>query len=162
MTNPTTLTATPGLPYVDTVREFEATPEQLFRAQTDPDLVAQWLGPRELEMTVLEYDVRPGGSYRYIHTDPASGTEYVFRGVFHTVEKATLLIQTFEWEGAPGQVSLDTSRYEDLGGRTRLHQHSVFPSVEVRDAMVSSGMERGVVDSMNRLDELLAGAGLPR
>lgn len=155
-TNPTTLTATPGTPFVDTVREFDATPEQVFRAQTDPDLVAHWLGPRELEMTVLEYDVRPGGSYRYIPRDPASGTEYRFRGVFHTVEKSVLIIQTFEWEGASGQVALESSRFEDLGGRTRLIGHSVFPSVEARDAMVDNGMERGIVDSMNRLDELIA------
>jgi uncharacterized protein YndB with AHSA1/START domain len=157
--NPTTITAQPGTPFVDVVREFDATPEQVFRAATDPDLVKQWLGPRELEMIIDEYDVRNGGRYRYIHRDP-SGEEFGFRGVFHSVEPGARVIQTFEWEGALGQVSLDTATYEDLGGgRTRLHTHSVFPSVETRDAMIEHGMERGLRDSMDRLAEVLEAQG---
>lgn len=156
--NPTTITAQPGTPFVDLVREFDATPEQVFRAATDPALVAQWLGPREMEMIIDVYDVRDGGRYRYIHRNP-DGEEFAFRGVFHSIEPGIRVIQTFEWEGAPGQVSLETATYEDLGGRTRLHTHSVFPSIETRDAMIEYGMERGARDSMDRLAEVVAAQG---
>jgi dihydrofolate reductase len=103
-------------------------------------------------MRVVEYDTRSGGRYRYIHRD-SDGNEYGFRGVFHTVVADELIIQTFEFDGAPGQVSLESTAFEDLGERTRVHTHSVFPSVETRDAMIESGMEHGLRDSMDRLAE---------
>lgn len=152
---PTTVTAEPGTPFIDVVREFDATPAQVYRASSDPELVTRWLGPRDLDMRVIEYDVRPGGSYRYVHID-AAGNEYGFRGVFHTVIPNERVIQTFEFEGAPGFVTLESATYEDLGGRTRLRGHSVFPSVESRDLALASGMEGGMVESMERLEELLA------
>lgn len=151
----TTITAQPGTPFIEVIREFDATPAQLFKVQTDPELVTQWLGPRGLEMEVQEYDVRPGGRYRYIHRD-ANG-EYAFRGVFHTVDQDALVIQTFEWEGAPGEVCLERAVYEKTDTGVRLRSQSVFPSVEARDAAVQSGMEYGIRDSMDRLAELLAG-----
>jgi len=154
-THPTIITAPAGTPFVSVTRDFDATPAQLFRVQTDPDLVAQWLGPRDMEIVLDEYDVRPGGRYRYIHKGQ-DGVEYAFRGVFHTVEPDTLVIQTFEWEGAPGQVSLESAVYEKTETGVRLHMNSVFPSVEARDAMVASGMEHGINDAMDRLTELLA------
>jgi uncharacterized protein YndB with AHSA1/START domain len=151
--NETTITAQPGTPFIDVVREFDATPAQLYRAWTDPELVPQWLGPRGLEMELIEYDVTPGGRYRYIHRD-ASG-EYGFRGVFHTVVKNERIVQTFEYDGAPDQVSLESMTFEDLDGRTRARTHSVFPTVEARDAAIASGMEHGIRESMERLDEIL-------
>ncbi|MFC6018732.1 SRPBCC domain-containing protein [Plantactinospora solaniradicis] len=157
---PTTITARPGTPFIDVVRDFDATPAQVFRASTDPELVAEWLGPRNVEIRISEYDVRPGGRYRYIHRDP-DGTEYAFRGVFHTVTADELVIQTFEYDGWPGQVSLESTTFEDLGGTTRLHTHSVFPSVEARDAMIESGMEHGIRDSMDRLAEVVGPAPVP-
>jgi uncharacterized protein YndB with AHSA1/START domain len=156
MTNPTTITAQPGTPFIDVVREFDATPAQVFRVQTDPELLGKWLGPRDLELRLDEYDARPGGTYRYVHRD-AQGGEYGFRGVFHTVVKNELVIQTFEFEGVPNQVAIETMTLTDLGnGRTRLHTHSVYPSVEGRDAAVASGMEHGIRDSMDRLEKLCA------
>ncbi|WP_370937057.1 SRPBCC domain-containing protein [Amycolatopsis sp. cg13] len=149
----TTITAQPGSPFIEVVREFDATPAQLFRAYTDPDLITRWLGPRDIEMRILEFDAHSGGAYRYVHRD-TDGSEHVFRGVFHTVERAERIVQTFEYEGAPGNVSLESMTFEDLDGRTRLRTRSVFPSVEARDAMVASGMERGIRDSMDRLGEL--------
>jgi uncharacterized protein YndB with AHSA1/START domain/dihydrofolate reductase len=151
--NATTITAQPDTPYLDIVREFDAPPELVFRAHTDPELVARWLGPRGMQMEVLEYDARPGGSYRYVHRSGEG--EFRFRGVFHTVLPAELIVQTFEYEGSPHRVSLELARFEDLAGRTRLSLRSVFASVEERDAMVASGMESGVRDSMERLAELL-------
>jgi uncharacterized protein YndB with AHSA1/START domain len=153
--NETTITAQPGSPFIEVAREFDAPRERVFRAWTDPELVPQWLGPRGMTMKLFEYDASPGGGYRYIHAD-AHG-EYGFRGVFHNVVQNELIIQTFEYDGAPNQVSLDTTRFEDVGdGRTRVHSHTVFTSVEHRDAMIASGMERGMRESMERMDEVLA------
>jgi uncharacterized protein YndB with AHSA1/START domain len=146
-----------GTPFVEVTREFDATPAQLFRIVSDRDLVAQWMGPRNLDMTVEQYDVRPGGTYRYIHRD--DNGEYAFRGVFHTVEQDKLIIQTFEWEGAPGEVCLEKMTLEPTGSGVRMHQQSVFPSVESRDRFVESGMEYGINDSMDRLAELIAKEG---
>ncbi len=153
----TTINAPAGTPFVEVTREFEATPAQLFKVSTDPNLVSQWLGPKGLEMTVERYDVRPGGAYRYIHKDESG--EYAFRGVFHTVEQDKLIIQTFEWEGAPGEVCLEKATYEATETGVRLHQHSTFPSVQTRDAFVEYGMEIGLRDSMDRLAELVAKEG---
>jgi uncharacterized protein YndB with AHSA1/START domain len=155
--NPTTITAQPGTPFVEIVREFDAPPEQVFRAHVEPELVVQWLGPRDRAMRIDEWDARPGGSYRYAHigTD-GDPFEARFRGVFHTVEPA-IIVQTFEWAGAPNEVALDTYRFDDLGsGRTQLTTRGVFPSVEALDMAMAGGMSRGIYDSMDRLAELLA------
>lgn len=152
-TNPTHITAPDGTPFIEVIREFDAPRDLVFRASTDPDLVARWLGPRDLTMRVVEFDARAGGSYRYVHTAP-DGAEYTFRGVFHTVTEP-LLIQTFEYEGAPGSVSLESRTLDDIGGRTRMQQNAVFPSVGARDQALAAGMEHGINDSMDRLSELL-------
>lgn len=153
--NETTITAQPGTPFIEVVREFDAPRERVFRAWTDPELVPQWLlGPRGMTMKLFEFDASPGGSYRYVHTDDSG--EYRFHGVFHNVVPDELIIQTFEYEGTPNQVSLETMTFEDLGGRTRVHSRSVYTTVENRDAMIASGMENGVRESMRRLEEVLA------
>jgi uncharacterized protein YndB with AHSA1/START domain len=151
--NPTTITAQPGTPYVDIVREFDAALELVFQAHTDPELVARWLVPRGMQMEVLEHDARTGGGYRYVHRS-AEG-EFRFRGVFHTVVPDKLIVQTFEYEGMPEQVSLETRRFEGIGGRSRLTMHHVFGSVAERNEMLAAGMENGVRDSMERLAEVL-------
>ncbi|HEY3503316.1 MAG TPA: SRPBCC domain-containing protein [Actinocatenispora sp.] len=150
----TTINTPAGTPFVEVTREFDATPAQLFRIMSDPDLVAQWLGPRDLDATIEEYDVRTGGKYRYLHKDESG--EYAFRGVFHTVEQDRMVIQTFEWEGAPGEVCIEKMTLEPTGTGVRLHQKSVFPSVEARDQSIEYGMESGINDSMDRLAELVA------
>lgn len=153
-TNPLTVTAEPGVPIIDMVRELDAPIADVFRAYTEPDLVKQWLGPRGYEIDMKEYDARAGGSWAYVHRDP-DGNSYGFHGVFHSVAPDRL-VQTFEFEGAPGHVSLDAASFEDAGaGRTRVRIRSVFQSVEARDAMVASGMERGLSQGFERLDELL-------
>jgi uncharacterized protein YndB with AHSA1/START domain len=158
-TYPTTITAPPGTPFIDVTRDFDATPAQLFRASTDPELVARWLGPRDLEIEIVEYDARPGGRYRYIHRGTCEGDqklEAAFHGVFHTVDADRLIVQTFEFEGVPGEVCLDIYRFAEVDGRTRLSTRSVFPSLETREAALASGMESGIRDSFDRLAELLA------
>jgi uncharacterized protein YndB with AHSA1/START domain len=157
-TNPVTITVPDDVPFIEIVREFDAPVEAVYRAYSDPELVKQWLGPRGYHMTVESYDLRTGGNYRYVHTDPA-GDQFAFRGVFHVVRPDEFIIQTFEFEGVPDVVSIETLRFEDLGeGRTRLTGHSTYPSQEARDGMVASGMEKGVVEGYERLDELLATA----
>jgi uncharacterized protein YndB with AHSA1/START domain len=150
----TTITAPAGQPFVDIEREFDAPRELVYRAYQDPELIKQWLGPRQYEMEIDEYDPRAGGAYRYVHRGDSG--EYAFHGVFHAFEMDNM-VQTFEFEGAPGHVSLDTQVLEDLGnGRTRVKSHSIYMSVADRDAMVEAGMSSGVEDGFNRLDELLA------
>ena len=136
------------------MREFDAPPEKVFRAHTDPELVVQWLGPRDLTMEIDHYDCRTGGSYRYLHI--RGDEEYGFHGSFHEVRPGELIVQTFTFEGMPDGVALERLVLEDLGdGRTRLTATSLVDSFEDRDAFVASGMEHGVREGYERLDELL-------
>jgi len=151
----TRIIAEPGTPYVEITREFDATRELLFRAHIDPDLLAQWLGPRATTTTVDHLDARDGGRWRYT-TRGADGNDYGFHGVYHGTPSPDGIVQTFEFEGAPGHVGLQTYRFEEHGGKTLLRQSGVFQSVEDRDAMLQSGMEQGVNEGMERLDELVA------
>ncbi len=156
MSNPVTITAPEGTPFIDIVREFDAPVDAVFAAYADPELVKQWLGPNGYEMTVDEYSLTTGGRYRYVHSSPAGGS-FAFNGVFHVVRPNELIVQTFEFEGIPDVASLESLRFHDLGdGRTRLTGHSVFPSIEARDGMIANGMEHGVVEGYERLDALLA------
>jgi uncharacterized protein YndB with AHSA1/START domain len=146
------------LPTIRITREFDAPPAKVFRAHTDPDLVRQWLGPRGLEMTVDRWDCRTGGEYRYIHS--RDGEDFAFHGSFHEVRPDRLIVQTFTYEGMPDSVALEKVVLEDLGdGRTRLVATSLGDSFEARDAMVASGMEQGIVEGYERLDEVLADQG---
>jgi uncharacterized protein YndB with AHSA1/START domain len=143
------------VPIISIIREFDAPAEKVFRAHVEPELVIQWLGPRGLEMEIDHYDCRTGGSYRYIHR--RGDEEYGFHGSFHEVRPNELIIQTFTFEGAPDGVSLDRLVLEDLGnGRTRLTTTSLVESFETRDAILASGMEVGVREGYERLDELLS------
>lgn len=153
-TNQLTVTAEPGSHSVTMTREFDAPPALVLRAHVEPELLKQWLGPRGFEMIVDSFEPVHGGSYRYLHRD-AEGNEFAFRGVFHGTPSLDGIVQTFEWEGAPGQVSLDTLHIIDLGGRTRLETVSVFPTVAMRDAIIEHGMETGVRKGYERLDDLL-------
>lgn len=152
--NTTRISAPAGLPFVDVEREFDAPRDLVFRAHTEPDLLAQWLGPRQYEMVVDRYEVRDGGTWRYIHRG-GEDEAYAFHGVFHGTPTPDLMVQTFEYEGAPGHVSLEALTMEERGGRTIIRGHSTFQSVEDRDAMVEAGMEVGIREGYERLDELV-------
>jgi uncharacterized protein YndB with AHSA1/START domain len=151
----TRIDAPAGVPFIDITREFDAPRDLVFRAYTDPDLLVQWLGPRQYTMTIDTYEPRDGGRWRYIHSD-ADGNAWGFHGVFHGEQTPDGMLQTFEFEGAPGHVALESLTFEERDGKTTTRTHSVYQSVEARDAMVESGMEGGVNDGFDRLDELLA------
>jgi uncharacterized protein YndB with AHSA1/START domain len=155
--NKTTITAEPGKQELFITREFDAPVELVYRAHTDPELYVQWLGPRGYEMVLETFEPYSGGRWRYIHKDE-QGNEFGFHGVFHEISKERM-IQTFEFEGMPetGHVILDTMKLEPLpGNRTRIIIQSVYQSVEDRDGMIQSGMETGMNQGYEKLDEVLA------
>jgi uncharacterized protein YndB with AHSA1/START domain len=143
----------PGRQDIVITRVFDAPREVVFKAMTDPNLIPKWWGPRSLETVVDQLEVRPGGRWRFTHSDDAG--VYGFRGVYHDVVAPERIIQTFEFEGAPGHVALETMTLEDAGGKTKYVAQSVHQSVEARDAMVQSGMEGGARETIDRLDEVI-------
>jgi uncharacterized protein YndB with AHSA1/START domain len=151
----TSIEADPAMPVITITREFDAPVELVFRAHSEADLVAQWLGPRSHQMTIDQYDCRTGGAYRY-HTDTEGGP-VSFYGSFHEVRPNERIVQTWTFDGYPDGVSLETMTFEDLGeGRSRIVSTSLVESLESRDAILASGMEGGVVEGYERMDELLA------
>jgi uncharacterized protein YndB with AHSA1/START domain len=149
----TEISAHPTLPIITITREFDAPVERVHQAHTDPELVARWTGPRSTAVRVGTWECRTGGSWAYTATE--AGQEWRFFGSFHEV-RPDRIIQTFSWEDADG-VALETLWFEDLGdGRTRLRSQSLCDSIEGRDAMLSSGMDVGVDEGYEKLDELLA------
>ena len=148
-----TIEADPTVPAIHLTRDFRATPAQLFRAHTDPELFTRWVGPDHMDTEIVSWDARNGGEWRYVAR--RDGEEYAFRGCFHTVREDRL-VQTFTFEGWPDGVALETLTFEDLGdGSTRLRATSLCDSFEARDGMLSSGMEVGVNDGYAKLDGLL-------
>jgi uncharacterized protein YndB with AHSA1/START domain len=144
----------PGRQDIVITRVFDAPREIVFKAMTDPELIAKWWGPARYETIVEEADVRPGGVWRFINRD-TEGNDFRFHGVFHDITAPERVVQTFEYEGAPGHVSLETATLEDVDGRTKVVAMSVFQSVEDRDAMVQSGMAEGASETYDRLEKLL-------
>jgi uncharacterized protein YndB with AHSA1/START domain len=151
----TQIDAPAGVPFIDIEREFDAPRDLVFRAYTDPEMLVQWLGPRKYKMTIESWEPRDGGTWRFIHSDD-EGNAYGFHGVFHGEQTPDGMLQTFEFEGAPGHVSLEKLVLEERDGKTTVRNHAVYQSIEARDAMINSGMESGMNDGFDRLDELLA------
>lgn len=152
--NKTIVSAEPGKQEIFITREFDAPRELVFKAHIDPQLYVQWLGPHGYEMILETFEPVNGGKYRYVHKDTA-GNEYGFHGTFHALSIDNM-VQTFEFEGYPGHVSLDCMTLEELpGNRTKATIHSVFQSVSDRDGMIQNGMETGVREGYERLDDIL-------
>ncbi len=143
------------LPMIHIWRDFAGTPAQLFRAHTDRELFARWVGPAGHHAVIDRWDATDGGSFRFRGSD-GGGDEQAFHGCFHTV-RPDRLVQTFTWEAMPDDVALETMTFEDLGdGRTRLHATSLCDSFEARDGWLRSGMEVGVNDGYAAIDRMLA------
>jgi uncharacterized protein YndB with AHSA1/START domain len=158
MVNKTKMIVESGKQEIFIVRELDAPRELVFKAFTDPKLYSQWLGPRRLTTEFEKLEPKNGGSYRFINKDE-KGNKFAFHGVYHEVLAPERIIGTFEFEGLPekGHVSLEITKLEELPrGRTKLTTQDVFMSVADREGMVQSGMEEGVNDSYDRLEELLA------
>jgi uncharacterized protein YndB with AHSA1/START domain len=147
-------TIEPGKQEMRVTREFDAPRDIVFRAFTDPGLFARWWGPRRYTNVIDKFDVRPGGLWRVVQKSEDGG-EHAFRGVHHDVVAPERIVSTFEYEGVPGHVLLQTMTLEAIGARTRLVAHQVFQSVGDRDGMVGSGMKEGSDESYDRLDDLL-------
>lgn len=159
----TEIIAEPGQPQIAITREFDAPKALLFRAHTEPDLLVQWYGPRDVPTTVERLEPRDGGRWRYLSRMP-DGHEFTFHGVFHGDPSPEAgIVRTEEFSGAPGHVALEALVFEELaGGKTRVRSTSTYQSVADRDAVIASGMESGLNESYERLDELAAHVALAR
>jgi uncharacterized protein YndB with AHSA1/START domain len=145
----------PGRQDIVIRRIFDAPRDVVFKAMTDPTLVPKWWGPRELTTEVAEMEVRRGGTWRFVHREP-DGAESGFRGVYHDVVAPERVVQTFEFEGAPGHVTLETMTLEEVDGKTRYQAVSLYDSVESRDIVLQTGMESGARETLDRLAEVIA------
>jgi uncharacterized protein YndB with AHSA1/START domain len=152
---PTATVTTPADREIHIERVFDAPRDRVFAVYTDPQLIPEWWGPRDTTTVVDEMDVRPGGSWRFVMRS-ADGSESGFRGVYREVTPPERIVQTFEWEGMPGHICVETATFEDLGDRTKVTTVSLFHTTEERDGMLGSGMEGGLNETYARLDELLA------
>lgn len=139
-------------------RIFDAPRDLVFAVYTDPALIPQWWGRRADTTVVDRMDVRAGGAFRFVITSP-DGTETAFRGTYREVTPPERIVQTFEWEGMPGHVSVETATFEDLDGRTKVTTVSTFHTAEERDGWLDSGMEEGMNELFERLDEVLERLG---
>lgn len=151
----TAVLTTPTDREIHVERVFDAPRDRVFAAFTDPKLIPEWWGPRDTTTVVDQMDVRPGGSWRFVIRN-SDGSETGFRGTYREITPPERVVQTFEWEGMPGYVSVETATFEDLGDRTKVTTTTLFHTTEERDGMLDSGMERGMNESYARLDELLA------
>jgi uncharacterized protein YndB with AHSA1/START domain len=154
--NKATIVAEPGTQNVVITRVINAPRDRVYQAYVDPELFSQWVGPRYLKMTLKELNATPGGRWHYSQADP-EGNEYGFHGVFHALKENESIVQTFEFEGMPGHASLQAMSLQDVQGGTLVTSTATFQSEEDRDGMVQSGMEIGVNDGYDRLEELLSG-----
>ncbi len=150
-----TTVATPSDREIVSERIFDAPRDLVFKATTDPELIPEWWGPRSTSTTVAVMDARPGGLWRFVIRNE-DGSETAFRGVYREITPPERIVYTFEWEGMPGHVLVETITFEDLGDRTKIIITDLFHTTEERDGMLDSGMEGGMNESHERLDELLA------
>jgi len=151
----TEIVAEPGKQEIVITRTFDAPRELVFKAWTDATMIPRWWGPGFLTTTVDKMEARSGGCWRFVQRAP-DGSEYAFHGVYHEVTPPRTLTSTFEFEGMPGHVALETGAFDDIGGKTKLTVRSVFQSLEDRDGMLQSGMEQGATETTERFAELLA------
>ncbi len=145
---------TPSDREIAMTRVFDAPRDLVFEAHSSCEHLSHWWGPRRYEITGCELDFRPGGAWRIVHRGP-DGEEYAFRGEYREIVRPERIVWTFEFEGMPGHVSVETMTLEEHDGKTTLTSTSVFDSVEERDGMLESGMESGAAEAMDRLDEYL-------
>ncbi len=135
-------------------RVFDAPRELVFEAHSSCEHLSHWWGPRRYEVVSCEVDFRPGGAWRFVHRGP-DGEEYGFHGEYREIVPPERIVWTFEFEGMPGNISVETLTLEEHDGKTTLTSRAVYDNVEARDAMLQSGMEEGAAETYERLDEYL-------
>ena len=135
-------------------RVFDAPRELVFEAHSKCEHLTQWWGPRGHTLPVCELDFRPGGAWRFVSRG-TDGGEDAFRGEFREIVAPERIVWTFEYEGMPGHISVDTLTLVEQDGKTTLTATSIFDSVEDRDGMLQSGMEAGATETWDRLAEHL-------
>ena len=135
-------------------RLFDAPRDLVFEAHSSCEHMSRWWGPRRYEVSSCEIDFRPGGRWRMVHRG-SDGQEHAFHGEFREIVRPERIVWTFEYEGMPGHVSVDTLTLEDREGKTLLTATSTYDSVEDRDGMLNSGMQSGAEETFDRLDEYL-------
>lgn len=150
----TATVTTPADREIHIERIFEAPRDRVFAVFTDPELISEWWGPRGTTTFVEKMDVRTGGDWRFL-CRTSDGAETGFRGTYREVSPPERIVQTFEWDGMPSHISVETATFEDLGDRTKVTTTSLFHTTEERDGMLGSGMEGGMNETYQRLDELL-------
>jgi uncharacterized protein YndB with AHSA1/START domain len=151
----TRIVAERGKQEIIITRVFDAPRTLVFKAYTDPGLIPQWWGPKRFITVVDKMNIKQGGLWRFVQHDQAAGEKFAFHGVYHVVREPELIIDTFEFEGMPGRVSLETITFAEVNGKTTVRSHAVFQTVEDRDSMLDEGMEEGVFEGMDRLAGLL-------
>jgi uncharacterized protein YndB with AHSA1/START domain len=150
--------AIPGIQELFIIREFDAAREVVFNYHIDPELYIKWLGPSYLKTTLKTFEPRSGGKWRYVSKDN-DGNKYSFHGFYHEVSAPECIVSTFEYDRFPerGHVYLEKIRFDTLTKqRTKLTYQVIFTSVEDRDFMLQSGMERDIEESYGRLEHLLS------
>ena len=146
---------TPGDREVVMVRAFNASRDFVFDAFTKPELIQQWLlGPDGWSMPVCDVDLRVGGDYRYRWRNDTDGTEFGTKGTFREIKRAERIAHTEQFEGDPNEASVTTT-FEERGGATTVTMRIAYPSHEVRDMVLATGMDKGVAKSYDRLAALL-------
>jgi uncharacterized protein YndB with AHSA1/START domain len=135
-------------------RIFDAPRDLVFAAHSSAEHMKQWWGPRKYETISAEIDFRPGGKWRIVHRGP-DGEEYGFHGEYREIVRPERISWTFEFEGAPGHITVETLTLEEHEGKTTLTAQSVADTVEERDAMLESGMTEGAAETFDRLEEYL-------
>jgi uncharacterized protein YndB with AHSA1/START domain len=146
---------TPSDREIHVTRVFDAPRELVFEAHSSCEHMSNWWGPRKYEVASCELDFRPGGKWRVVHRGPEGEDDQGFRGEFREIVPPERIVWTFEWEGAPGHVSVETLTLEERDGKTLLTANAVYDSVEDRDGMLQTGMEAGMIETYERLDEYL-------
>jgi uncharacterized protein YndB with AHSA1/START domain len=155
-------TATVTLPTDEQIlitREFDAPKELVWKAWTTPELVKRWWGAKRGEVTLAEIDLRVGGKWRYLAVTTDGGFEVGFHGEYREIVPNERLVSTEVYDGmpqgdGPEQGTLNTATLTEEDGRTKLTILVEAPSKEIRDAIIESGMEAGMQDALDLLEEV--------
>lgn len=145
---------TPSDTEIQMTRVFDAPRDLVFEAHSSAEHMKHWWGPRKYEVVSAEVDFRPGGKWRIVHRG-SDGVDYGFHGEYREIVPPESITWTFEFEGAPGQVAVETVKLDEKDGKTTLTVTSVAPSKEARDAVLESGMTEGAAETWDRLEEYL-------